>query len=146
MKNEAERGGARLLDEVCALCGYERKYAIKVLGGKRPIGGSGKRRRGGSPARYGAPEREVIKSIWLRAEQPCGKRRKRRWGCGCRIMKSVMVLCLQRFARVLAIAPSRSRALPGRELRRGRLQSAREGACAPQTLRGQFQFLARDAA
>ena len=69
-KNEAEGGGSRLLDEVCALGGYERKYAIKVLGGKRPMGGSGKRRRGGSPARYGAPEREVIKSIWLRAEQP----------------------------------------------------------------------------
>lgn len=78
MKNEAERGGARLLNEVCALCGYERNYAIKVLGGKWPIGGSGKRWRGGSPARYGVLEREVIKSIWLRAKHPCGKRLKRR--------------------------------------------------------------------
>ena len=30
-------GRSRLLDEVCELCGYERKYAIKVLGGKRAI-------------------------------------------------------------------------------------------------------------
>src|SRR5262245_28366620 len=71
-----KEGRSRLLDEVCALCGYERKYAIKVLGGKRPIVGSGVRRRGGSPARYGVAEREVIKAIWLKAEQPCGERLK----------------------------------------------------------------------
>jgi hypothetical protein len=75
-ENRGREGRSRLLDEVCALCGYERKYAIKVLGGKRPIAGSGRRRRGGSPARYGAAEREVIKAIWLKAEQPCGKRLK----------------------------------------------------------------------
>jgi hypothetical protein len=65
-----------LLDEVCGLCGYERKYAIKVLGGKRRIAGTGARRRGGSPPRYGEPERAVLKEIWLTAEQPCGKRLK----------------------------------------------------------------------
>jgi hypothetical protein len=75
-ERRGKEGRSRLLDEVCALCGYERKYAIKVLGGKRPIAGSGVRRRGGSPARYGAAEREVIKAIWLTAEQPCGKRLK----------------------------------------------------------------------
>ena len=75
-EKRGKEGRSRLLDEVCALCGYERKYAIKVLGGKRPLVGNGVRRRGGSPARYGAAEREVIKAIWLRAEQPCGKRLK----------------------------------------------------------------------
>lgn len=75
-EKRGKEGRSRLLDEVCALCGYERKYAIKVLGGKRPIVGRSGRRRGGSPARYGAAEREVIKFIWLRAEQPCGKRLK----------------------------------------------------------------------
>jgi hypothetical protein len=74
-EKRGKEGRSRLLDEVCVLCGYERKYAMKVLGGKRPIGGSGVRR-GGSPARYGAAEREVIKAIWLTAEQPCGKRLK----------------------------------------------------------------------
>ena len=33
-------GRNRLSDEVCELCGYERKYAIKVLGGKGAIIGS----------------------------------------------------------------------------------------------------------
>ena len=75
-QKRGKEGRSRLLDEVCALCGYERKYAIKVLGGRRPIVGSARRRRGGSPARYGAAEREVIKAIWLTAEQPCGKRLK----------------------------------------------------------------------
>jgi hypothetical protein len=62
------------LDEVCELCGYERKYVIKVLSGKRAVFGS--RKRGGSQAIYGVAEREVIKAIWLAAEQPCGKRLK----------------------------------------------------------------------
>ena len=75
-EKRGKEGRSRLLDEVCALCGYERKYAMKVLGGKRPLVGSGVRRRGGSPARYGAAEREVVKAIWLKAEQPCGKRLK----------------------------------------------------------------------
>ena len=66
----------RLLDEVCALCGYERKYAIKVLGNKRPIAGCSGRPRGGSRVVYGEAEREVIKTILLAAEQPCGKRLK----------------------------------------------------------------------
>ena len=38
--------------------------------------GSKGRKRGGSQAIYGVTEREVIKAIWLAAEQPCGKRLK----------------------------------------------------------------------
>ena len=67
-------GRSRLLDEVCALCGYERKHAIKVLGGRRAIVGASGRRRGGSVPVYGEPERVVLKVVWLAAEQPCGKR------------------------------------------------------------------------
>ena len=37
MKNEAERAAAAFGMKVCALCGYERIYAIKVLGGKRSL-------------------------------------------------------------------------------------------------------------
>jgi len=70
------RGGrSRLLDEVCELCGYGRKYAIKLLGGKTPIAGDG-HRRGGPRPRYGEAEKPVLKAIWLSAEQPCGKRLK----------------------------------------------------------------------
>ena len=69
-------GRSRLLDEICSLCGYERKYASKLLSGRRPIVGESGRRRGGSQRIYAAVEREVIKAIWLSAEQPCGKRLK----------------------------------------------------------------------
>lgn len=75
-EGRGKEGRSRLLDEVCALCGYERKYASKLLGGKRAIAGRSGRRRGGSQAVYGSAEREVIKAIWLAAEQPCGKRLK----------------------------------------------------------------------
>jgi hypothetical protein len=76
MANEGAKGRSRLLDEVCELCGDERKDAIKVLSGKRAIMGSDARKRGGSQAIYGKAEREVIKAIWLAAEQPFGKRLK----------------------------------------------------------------------
>jgi hypothetical protein len=75
-EKRGKQGRSQLLDEICALCGYERKYASKVLAGKRPIIGSEQKRRGGSKAVYGAKEREVLRAIWLAAEQPCGKRLK----------------------------------------------------------------------
>jgi hypothetical protein len=67
------QGRSKLLDEVCELCGYERKYAIKLMGGVLPMAGTG-RKRGGPRRRYGEAERVVLKEIWLGAEQPCGKR------------------------------------------------------------------------
>ena len=69
-----KEGRGRLLDEICALCGYERKYASKLLSGVHPLPGESGRARGGSPARYREAERAVLKGIWLDAEQPCGKR------------------------------------------------------------------------
>lgn len=68
-------GRSRLLDELCELCGYDRKYAIKLLGRKVAVR-DGKARRGGPRSRYGEAERRVIKDIWLAGEQPCGKRLK----------------------------------------------------------------------
>jgi len=45
----------RLLDELCGLCGYGRKHAIKLLGGKLPVAGEkGRRgRKGGGAGRAG---------------------------------------------------------------------------------------------
>jgi len=68
-------GRSKLIDEVCELCGYARKHAIKLLNGKLPVAG-GRQRRGGPRRRYGEPETAVLKTIWLTAEQPCGKRLK----------------------------------------------------------------------
>jgi hypothetical protein len=68
----ARLGRGKLLDEFCEVTGYERKYAIKVLGREAPP----PRPRGcgaGRPAVCGAAELKVIKAIWQAAEQPCGK-------------------------------------------------------------------------
>jgi len=43
-----------LINELCSVGGYERKYAIKLLNSKRP--GPRGCRRGGSRPRYGAAE------------------------------------------------------------------------------------------
>jgi len=74
--NRWKEGRGRLLDEICSLCGYERKHAIKVLGGARPIGGAGGKKRGGSKPKYGKEEKKVFQVIWMATEQPCGKRMK----------------------------------------------------------------------
>jgi len=44
------------LDEICVLCGYERKYASKLLGGRRPIAGESGKCRGGSQRIYAAAD------------------------------------------------------------------------------------------
>lgn len=62
----------KLVDELCSVCGYERKYAIKVLNGSRP-GPRGLRRGGGSRV-YDEPVAQVVAAIWKPADYPCGKR------------------------------------------------------------------------
>ena len=64
-------GKSRMLDELCEDYGYERKYAIKLLKGKLPVV-SGKKHPGPSP-RYEVIE-PVVREVWLKSEQPCGKR------------------------------------------------------------------------
>jgi len=64
-------GKGRMLDELCQDYEYERKYAIKLLGGNLPAP-SGQARAGREP-QYGLIE-PVVAAIWLAAEQPCGKR------------------------------------------------------------------------
>jgi len=64
-------GKSRMLDELCADYGYERKYAIKLLSGGLAVA-SGKVPLG-PERRYGEIQ-AVVQYIWLVAEQPCGKR------------------------------------------------------------------------
>ena len=64
-------GKTRMLDELCEDYGYERKYAIKLLGLAVPPP-SGRVHPGPEP-RYTLIE-PVVRVIWLAAEQPCGKR------------------------------------------------------------------------
>ena len=64
------RGKGMVLDEFCRIMGCHRKHAIRLLGGPKHE----KAKPPGPPRRYGAEEFEVLKAIWLAAEQPCGKR------------------------------------------------------------------------
>jgi hypothetical protein len=66
-----KEGKSALLDEFCEHYGYERKYAIKLLGGARSAGES--RERPGPGPKY-EPVLEVVERIWTQAEQLCGKR------------------------------------------------------------------------
>ena len=67
-----QEGKSRLLDEVCAVCEYERKYAIKLMNQKP----SPPRRKAGRKPVYASEVVAIIKAIWLSSEQPCGKRLK----------------------------------------------------------------------
>lgn len=67
-----KRARSRLLDDFCAVSGYGRKHAIKVLRGQKR-GGKGPGR-GGAPKLYGEEVGAVLKHCWLHMEQPCGKR------------------------------------------------------------------------
>ena len=63
----------RLLDEVCAVCDYNRKHAIKVLNGTLKSS-KGKR---GRKSQYSDPELlKALKTLWLRSGLLCGKRLK----------------------------------------------------------------------
>ena len=60
-----------LLNEFCETTNFERKHAIKVLGGQRRKPCSN--RRGAKPT-YTEDDIAILKSIWFTAGQPCGKR------------------------------------------------------------------------
>ena len=72
---QGKKARSLLIDEMCAVCGYERKYAIKVLRGKR--NGALGERRGGPKRRYDMyKDAEVLKAIWLGTRRPSIKRLK----------------------------------------------------------------------
>jgi hypothetical protein len=65
---------ATILDEFCAVCGYNRKYAIRILSRRKPA--SNPRRVGRKP-KYAHPQLlEALRRIWLATDQLCGKRLK----------------------------------------------------------------------
>src|SRR5580698_2564939 len=61
---------SKILDEFCAVCGYHRKFALRLLNR------AWKRRRGQAGVRRQYdPDKllPALKPIWLAADQPCGK-------------------------------------------------------------------------
>lgn len=63
----------RLIEEVVALCGYDRKHVIKLLRA-RPVARVLKR--SGPAPRYGPEVRTVLERLWLASDELCGKRLK----------------------------------------------------------------------
>jgi hypothetical protein len=60
----------KILDEFCAVCGYHRKFALRLL--NRPL--KVRRRKAGPKRRYDPRKLlPVLKPTWLAADQPCGK-------------------------------------------------------------------------
>lgn len=67
----------KILDELCAVCHYNRKYAIRILQKLLNPKPPKTRRRPGRKSPYRAPEfLQVLKKIWGTANLPCGKRLK----------------------------------------------------------------------
>lgn len=69
----SREGRTKMLDEFCEQFGYDRKHAIKLLGGKAGWGGDPRVPKGRPPI-YGPEVAEVLWEIWKLSEQPCGKR------------------------------------------------------------------------
>lgn len=65
---------SKILDEFCAVCGYHRKAALRLL--NRPRAQAPVKRRGRKPVYDAEKLLGPLKTIWLRSEQPCGKRLK----------------------------------------------------------------------
>lgn len=63
----------RILDEFCAVCHYNRKYAIRLLGHRLK---KNKKKPGPKPHYQRTQIIPVIRTIWLMADQVCSKRLK----------------------------------------------------------------------
>ncbi|HTY87326.1 MAG TPA: hypothetical protein VMB80_07665 [Candidatus Acidoferrum sp.] len=62
---------SRILDEFCAICGYHRKAALRLL--SRPLFGSPRRRPGPVPTYQPQVILPILKTIWLATDQLCSK-------------------------------------------------------------------------
>jgi transposase InsO family protein len=66
---------ARILDEFCQVCGYNRKYAIRLLGGPAPQRSREATPKGRRPT-YGGKVIMSLTAIWEAAGYPCSARLK----------------------------------------------------------------------
>jgi len=73
-RRASKKAKTKVLDEFCAVCGYHRKYAIRLLNRSRK---PSKRRRVGRKPIYAAPELlTTLKRIWFAGDQMCSKKLK----------------------------------------------------------------------
>ena len=73
-RRASKKAKTKVLDEFCAVCGYHRKYAIRLLNRGSQ---SRKQRRLGRKPIYAAPELlTALKRIWFAGDQMCSKKLK----------------------------------------------------------------------
>jgi hypothetical protein len=66
-----------ILEELCTVCAYNRKYAIRRLNAKYSTKNKYEYHKRGPKSKYGHPDIEkVIKYIWIKTNLPCSKRLK----------------------------------------------------------------------
>ena len=71
----SRKGKTKILDELCANCRYNRKYAIRILQNLNTPKPPRTRKKPGRKPKYRLPEFiQVLKTIWVTANLPCGKR------------------------------------------------------------------------
>ena len=66
-----------VLDEFCMVCGYNRKYAIRLLNAPQRSRSAQDKTRAGRPAKYQQRElKDALVALWKAGNLPCGKRLK----------------------------------------------------------------------
>jgi len=76
-KNSSKSDKQLMLNEFCAVCGYNRKYAIRLLNSKLTPKAIKKLSKGGRKKQYDDPRiLEVLQEIWSKTNLPCSKRLK----------------------------------------------------------------------
>jgi hypothetical protein len=76
-RHASKRGKQRILDELCQVCGYNRKYAIRMLNTPPPSTRAPSQRRAGRTPQYTHPDiLRFLKRLWKAGNLPCGKRLK----------------------------------------------------------------------
>ncbi len=74
-RRASKAGKTAILNEFCAVCGYHRKYALKLLGNRRR--GYKAAHKPGSASRHDTPELlDALRAIWMASDQLCSKRLK----------------------------------------------------------------------
>ena len=76
-RHATRRGKQRILDEMCHVCLYNRKYAIRVLNAPPPPSHVRSQHHAGRPLQYMHPDIfRFLKRLWKATNLPCGKRLK----------------------------------------------------------------------
>ena len=127
----SKRFRARILDEFCQVCDYNRKYAIRLLNGPAPQKPKTIVRQGRRPA-YGTKVISALTAIWEAAGYPCSVRLKALLPLWLPWAIKRMALTVQVQKQLLMISPATiDRRLKGK---RGQLKKRLYGRTKPGTL------------